>query len=255
MLGECFRVEPHLFCLIHVNEKHRLVLVGDVLPGGVMLAVFTEQVEKIALSAVGSKVHANVLLQFSFLWKGSGNARTFFHMEKAHFEALVGSLLLLFFLAGLFVRLFTFGLVQICRCLSRFIDSNQNSGDNNTIILNKHGARKRRDLSRNGIVLNVIVHFFPELHCKFDRNDYVADIQFFAGGTALNKIGVNTVLGEECQVLKKLVNLGHEKHVQMREQMRIARILVGDFFIFDEPNHLICILVEQRLSFCNVDDC
>jgi hypothetical protein len=228
---------------------------GDVYPGGVMLAVFTEQVGKIALSAVGTKVHANVLLQFSFLWKGSGNARTVFHMEKAHFEALVRSLLLLFFLAGLFVRLFTFGLVRSFRCLSRFIDGDRNSGDNNTIVLNEHGAHKRRDLFRNGIVLNVIVHYFPELHCKFDHNDYVADIQFFAGGAVLNKIGVNTVLGEECQVSKKLVNLGHEKHVQMREQMRIAHIPAGDFFIFDELNHLICILVEQRLSFCNVDDC
>ncbi len=71
----------------------------------------------------------------------------------------------------------------------------------------------------------------------------------------LNKIGVNTVLGEKCQVLKKLVNLGHDKHVQMREQMHIARIPAGEFLIFDERNHLIRILVEQRLSFCNIDDC
>ena len=101
----------------------------------------------------------------------------------------------------------------------------------------------------------MIVHFLPKLHGKFDRNDYVADIQLVAGGAVLNKIGVNAVLGEECQVLKKLVDFSHEERVQMLEQMRIACIPAGDFFVFNKANHLVRILVQQRLSRCNVDDC
>ncbi len=133
---------------------------------------FTEQVGKIALSAVGTKVHANVLLQFSFLWKGSGNACTFFHMEKAHFEALVGSLSLLFVLLGSSSDFLPLDLFEAAGVSVGLLTATGTAGNNNTIILDEHGAHKRRDLFRNGIVLNVIVHFCPELHCKVDRNDY-----------------------------------------------------------------------------------
>jgi hypothetical protein len=154
-------------------------------------------------------------------------------MEQAHLEALVVSLLLLFLIPGLFAGLFVFSLVQSGGCFGRFIDGNRGSGGhNNTSVFEEHGARKRRDFLWHGIILDLIVHFLPKLHGKFDRNDYVADIQLIAGGAMLNKIGVNAVLGEECQVLKKLVDFSHEEHVQMREQMRIMHIPAGDFFCF-----------------------
>jgi hypothetical protein len=256
VLAECLRIKPHFLLFVHVSKKHCLVLVRDVFPGGVVLAILAEQVGEVALPVMGTKVQADVLLQFSFLGEDSGYASAFFHMEQAHLEALVGSLSLLFLIPGLFAGLFAFSLVRSGRCFGRFIDSDHGSGGHdNTSVFKEHGARKRRDLLWDSIVLDVIVHFLPKLHGKFDRNDYVADIQLVAGGAVLNKIGVNAVLGEECQVLKKLVDFSHEEHVQMHEQMHIGRIPAGDFFVFDKANHLVRILVEQRLSRCNIDDC
>jgi hypothetical protein len=168
-----------------------------------VLAILAEQVGKVALPVVGTKVQADVLLQFSFLREDSGYASTFFRMEQAHLEALVGSLLLLFLIPGLFAGLFAFSLLQSGRCFGRFIDGNRgSSGHDNTSVFEEHGARKRRDFLWDSIVLDVIVHFLPKLHGKFDCNDYVADIQLVAGGAMLNKIDVNAVLGEEGQVLK-----------------------------------------------------
>ncbi len=231
VLAECLRIKPHFLLPILVSKKHRLVLVGGVFPGGVVLAVLAEQVGEVALPVVGTKVQADVLLQFSFLGEDSGYASAFFHMEQAHLEALVGSLSLLFLIPGLFAGLFAFSLIQSGGCLGKFIHGDRGSGGHgNTSVFKEHGVHKRRDFLWDGIVLNVIVHFLPKLHSKFDCNDYVADIQLVASGAMLNKIGVNAVLGEERQVLKKLVDFSHEEHVQMREQMHIARIPAGDFF-------------------------
>ena len=37
MFLEGFGIEPHEACLVHVGQKHGLVLVGDIFPVGVML--------------------------------------------------------------------------------------------------------------------------------------------------------------------------------------------------------------------------
>ncbi len=34
-----FGIEPHEACLIYVGQKHRLVLIGDIFPVGVMLPI------------------------------------------------------------------------------------------------------------------------------------------------------------------------------------------------------------------------
>jgi hypothetical protein len=69
-----------------------------------------------------------------------------------------------------------------------------------------------------------------------------------------NEIGVNAVLGEECQILGKLMKFCHKKHGQVRELLHIARIPAGNLFVLNKTNHLICILEEQGLSCCNVDN-
>ena len=80
-LANVFGIEPHLLLLIHVSKQHHLVLVGDVFPGGVMLAVPAKQVGKVALLIVTAEIHAHIFLQFPFLGEGSGHGSAFFHVE------------------------------------------------------------------------------------------------------------------------------------------------------------------------------
>ncbi len=70
MPRKCFGIEPHLLLLIHVSKQHCLVLVGDIIPGGVTLAIPAKQVGKVALLIMTAEIHANIFLQFSFLGEG-----------------------------------------------------------------------------------------------------------------------------------------------------------------------------------------
>ncbi len=52
-------VNPHETCSVHVIEQDRFVLVGHILPVGIMFAVLAQQMVKITLLLMAAENHAD----------------------------------------------------------------------------------------------------------------------------------------------------------------------------------------------------
>ncbi len=91
-------VKPHQFCLTHVRQERRFILLGNILPIRVMLPMIAKLMGIVALSFMCAEIQTDFVLQLAFLGKGLDRGSSFVDVEESHFEALVGELLPRFFL-------------------------------------------------------------------------------------------------------------------------------------------------------------
>ncbi len=90
-------VEPHETHLIHVRQKHWIVVFGDVFPIRVMLSMLAELMEKVTLFSMQTEIQADFVLELAFFWKSFDCGSSLLDMKEAHLEALVRKLLSRFF--------------------------------------------------------------------------------------------------------------------------------------------------------------
>jgi hypothetical protein len=55
MFLEGFGIKPHEACLVHVGQKHKLVLAGNIFPVGIMLPVLAQLMGEVTLFSCKQK--------------------------------------------------------------------------------------------------------------------------------------------------------------------------------------------------------
>jgi len=84
-------VKPQETGLVHMGEEHSFILVGNVFPVRVVLAVPAKSMRVLALPLVAAEVEADAhaILEFSLVGEGFRNRSAFLDMKDAHCEGFV----------------------------------------------------------------------------------------------------------------------------------------------------------------------
>jgi hypothetical protein len=87
MFLEGFGIEPHEARLVHVGQKHGLVLAGGIFPVGIMLPVLAWLMGEVTHFFMQTKIKADTLaiLWFSLIRESFHCGCSLFDMEDAHF--------------------------------------------------------------------------------------------------------------------------------------------------------------------------
>ncbi len=189
-------------------EERDLVLIGDVLPIGVVLPILAELMGVVALLLMGIEIYANAgtVIQRALIRQCFGGRSPLFDMEQTHLEALVQKLFL-----GLLLPLLFFA------CGLRFPPPVPSAGWAvlGVLALLPFGARvnpppcclkeetpcKSWDILGDGIIIDVFLHFAEELGRKLHHKGDILYVKLVIGH--LNFIGVNQVLQKTMQDVEK----------------------------------------------------
>ncbi len=159
-----------------------------------------------------TEIKVDTALQLAFLGQGQSCIDALLDVEDAHLEALIRSLvflLLLFRFIAIFL-LFAVGGGSFGSLLN-----NWSIGEATTGLLDEESTDKCRDFFWNCVVLDVFGHYFLELGSKLNGSRNALDVEPLVVIDMLDQVGINTVLGKQSQMLKKLVKFSNKKHGQV----------------------------------------
>jgi hypothetical protein len=247
------KLKPHAALAVHVLEKSDLVLIGDVLPFGVVLPILAELMGVVALLLVGTEIHANAgaVLQRALIRQCFGGRSPLFDMEQAHLEALVQKLflglLLPLLLFAVWLTLSTTGAINwlggtwFFGVLALWCESKS-----------PPAALKKKLLAKAGTSLGM--ELSSTCSCIFLKNldaSFTAMVTFFTSNLSLATsilLVLIEFLQKRCKKLKKLVDFCHKKYWQVRNAIRIIPHPVFGVFVLDEFDDLPRGLVEEGLA-------
>jgi hypothetical protein len=86
-------VKPHETRLIHMRQKHWLVVFGDIFLIRVMLSILAELTGEVTLFPMQTEIQADFILELAFFGRGFDCRSSLLDMKEAHLEALVRKLL------------------------------------------------------------------------------------------------------------------------------------------------------------------